>query len=225
MTGSLPVHLDLLKKYYTREYRLQKHESPEKSRLSMINRIISLIVNNSLPKRYILDIGSGPQSLEKQLLQKDRKCFSVVNSHHFFTVDIAEIMKAKLLAQSKRNVEHVRANAVDLPYRSKVFGLIMSNHAIDFLRGYNPFREARRVLDDEGIGIFYFHHSSMIDFEGTFRKTDVKLFWEYLYNNKLLFNSEDEICNELTESGFNVQEITLNSDPRDTWWEVVATAD
>lgn len=73
-----------LREHYSRQYQYEKHDSPPASRVSMIRRMWDLMrTADKLPNRRILNIGSGPQSLEREL---------VIDSYHIITLDIAEIM-------------------------------------------------------------------------------------------------------------------------------------
>ena len=130
-------------------------------------------------------------------------------------------MPSKLLAQKIKSVQHSRADAVALPFQDGSFGLVVSNHAIDFAPQEAAFREAYRVLSDGGKGIFYLHHPSMLREFSEYE--EVRTFWQYLQENSILFASEEEIRDFLGKIGFIPKEISTKSDKKkdDTWWEVV----
>jgi hypothetical protein len=48
------------------------------------------------------------------------------------------------------------------------------------------------------------------------------MFWKYLRDNEILFKDEDQIREELRKRGLAVEEIHLNDDRVDKWWEVVS---
>lgn len=215
---------DIILSHYSHRYQYQKHDSPEQSRISLNRRIWNLLRNRkSLPTARILDIGSGPQSLEKQLFMgRDKGQADALKGYTFHTLDLAEISRRKLLAQDKRNVSHVRADAVRLPYRDGIFGLVVSNHAIDFAPRF-ALREAYRVLARGGTAIFCFHHPSMLpDDLSTVRNDTVRKYWTHLRENKVLYESEGQIRRTLEEMGYSNVEVSLGSDSMDQWWEVVA---
>lgn len=210
----------LIDSFYTSVYRTEKHDSPEESRVSLIRRIVTTL-KSGIPEPQILDIGSGPQSLEKQLFSgRPQSDINFLKKFMFATLDVAEIYKKKLLA---KKASHVRADALKLPFKSESFGLVVSNHAIDFLPRV-AFQEARRVLVSGGKVIFYFHHPDMIpDDLSSVRNRMVRQFWQYLKDNEVLFKSEEEITETLQRAGFTLEEIIPNSDGQDKWWEVVAS--
>ncbi len=213
--------------FYRRLYSHEKHDSPDESRTSLVRRIRQLIQAGEITPRRILNIGSGPQALERQLLSKSQGGEPLRKEAQFVSLDLADIMPVKLLAQSIDNVRHIRANAVELPFKGGSFGLVVSNHAIDFAPQAAAFREAYRVLSEGGKAIFYLHHPSMIEQLPDDKKKnqkDVRIFWQYLRDNSILFANEKDIKSFLSEAGFVPLEISLKTDEAraDKWWEVVA---
>ncbi len=206
--------------FYTCVYRTEKHDSPEESRVSLTRRIVTTL-KSGITEPQILDIGSGPQSLEKQLLSgRPQSDINFFKKFMFVTLDVVEIYKKKLLA---KRASHVRADALKLPFKSESFGLVVSNHAIDFLPRA-AFLEAHRVLAPGGKAIFYFHHPDMIpDDLSSVRNRMIRQFWQYLKNENVLFKSEEEITQTLQGAGFTLEEIIINSDSQDKWWEVFAS--
>lgn len=194
-----------------------KHDSPDFSRTSIIRNIKTLI-DQGLPTPNILDIGSGPQPIEKQLFDSKIK---IPENLHFYSLDLANIRKSKLLAR-KYHVEHVTADGSRLPFSNSSLGLVFSNHAIDFMPS-EAIDEVYRVLADKGIAVFYFHHPSMIPKDlSVVENKDQRNYWSHLKNTKALFSTEKEIKDRLKQSGFLDVSVNLNTDRRDNWWEVVA---
>lgn len=115
---------------------------------------------------------------------------------------------------------HTQASGAQLPYPDNSFGLVVSNHAIDFMPD-EAFDEAGRVLHPQGKAIFYFHHSAMIPDNLKRLKRDRAMYWKYLKDNKILFSCQEEIIEKMTRKGFATEECNLTTDGVDKWWEVV----
>ena len=211
-----------LNNFYSRRYTSEKHDSPEESRTSMIRRIRNLILEGKIVPAEVLDIGSGPQSLEKQLFGFLHNGGSLKKMVQVVSIDLANILPRRLLARKIQNVQHVQGNAVKLPFADQSFGLVVSNHAIDFCPQEEAFREAYRVLNNGGKGIFYLHHPSMFEYPPL--NEEVVIFWQYLKDNHILFSNEQDIRTFLKRVGFISAEISLKTDKlkTDKWWEVVA---
>jgi len=216
-------HQDALIKHYSGMYSgKEKHDSPEESRTNICRKIIEIVKLQEIPNPNILDLGSGPQALEKQLLafgnKEDR---NMLKNLSITTLDIASILKNKILAL-KFGANHVQADSKLLPFSSNSFGLIISNHSIDFIPNRdNAIKEAFRTLSHGGIVIFNFHHKDMLK---SISKTSgsVKEHWNYLIDNNLLFGSETEIRNYLKKFGYKDIEIEEKSDNNDKWWMICA---
>ena len=146
----------LLEDFYTRLYLHEKHDSAEASRISMIRRIMKEL-KREIPISLVVNLGSGPQSLEKQLTSgRNRKDKLFLKKFSFVTLDLAKISPKKLLAQKAENVSHVRGNVIRLPFKDTSAGLVVSNLAIDFAPR-EALKEAYRILASDGRAIFYFH--------------------------------------------------------------------
>jgi SAM-dependent methyltransferase len=209
---------------YSRYYRRHVSDSPVESRTSMVKRIIGSVLDGDVIPPRVLNIGSGPQMLENQLLaQSNPDIKKKLKALQFVSLDIADISSQNLLAQERTNVNHVRGDATATAFKDNSFGLVVSNLAIDFAPKEEAFREAYRVLNHEGKAVFYLHHPSLLD---SMEKKDeqVQIFWTYLKDNKILFNDEVEIRNFLEKIGFRDVEVILKNDKgnRNKWWEVVA---
>ena len=228
---------ETMEAFYTNIYKDQKHDSPDKSRLSIRTRIIAAL--QSLPYSsgnkplYLLDIGSGPQSLEKDILKTNPK---IDGRAKIISVDYADINNLLAERNTKKNriseeslnikfsVEHVRASGINLPFKDASFDLIFSNHALDFIAFIDKaaYIETYRVLSKGGQGIFYFHHPDMIPEDlSSIKNLYVKSIWSKLKSTKFLFDSEDAIKQELIKYGFKVEECYLNNDKENKWWETV----
>lgn len=213
----------LLTDHYSKLYSHEKHDSPEASRVSLVKKIVTAL-HDGIPNNQILDIGSGPQSLEKQLFMgRDDKSRAFLGGFHFTTLDIAEINSQKLLASKEQNVGHVLADATKLPFDNKTFGLIVSNLVLDFLPR-DVFKEVHRVMAEGGKAIFFFHHPSMLPKDlNSVTNDSVRKFWKYLVETKSLFGSRGEIVATLGEFGLQTKKVVSVTDGKDTWWEVVVS--
>lgn len=214
-----PFDQSILTGFYSNLYRgVEKHDSPEMSRINMVKRI-GLVMSQGIVPNTILNIGAGRQSLEKQV-------HTTYHNQPWYddtfiaTIDIADIQRNKLLAKKITNVAHTRASGLNLPFVENLFGLVVSNLAIDFLP-HDAFEEAARVLAPDGQAIFQFHHPSLTEVSSDHQQ--VGSFWEYLNKNKILFQNEDQIKTELSLRGFIVNQVGLDTDGRDKWWVVNAT--
>ena len=216
-------HQELLANHYSKKYRgREKHDSPDRSRTYICKEIIKIVNLQEIPNPNILDIGSGPQSLEKELLTfGNRKYRDMLKQFPITTLDIASIPKYKNLA-SKMSVDHVQADAKFLPFEENSFGLVISNHSIDFIPNRdNAFKEVFRVLSNKGIIIFNFHHKDMLK-SIKYTSGSVKEYWNYLIDNDLLFDSEEKIRKYLEEFGYKDINIEEKSDNNDKWWMICA---
>ena len=215
--------ISILPQHYETVYRGSfKHDSPEQSRTNMAGEMIQ-VLREGIPNPWILGIGTGPQSMEKQLFaHQGQQVRDLLGKFKLVTLDVAKIGGAILLARNKYGVEHVRADANLLPYPDNRFGLVDSNMAIDFLPR-SAYRELTRVLSPGGVALLHFHHPSMLpDDMGIVKNETVRKFWQYLRDNGILFRSASEIRWGLGEAGLVVKKVTLATDGRDKWWEVMA---
>lgn len=181
----------------------------------------------------VLNVGSGAQLLERELIQTHRQGDDprLLKEIRFFTVDIAQINKDKLKAQKHRPAEdkpggvfHVQADSEALPFRDGDFGMLVSNMAIDMMPR-TAFAEASRVLTKGGKFIFTFHHPDMMrDVAAKAQRPSDRIFTAHLLQNKVYFETEDEIRSTLTSYGLEVEEIRIGSNAPggkgSTWWFV-----
>lgn len=212
----------ILTQHYSANYKGKwKNDSPDQSRVSMCRNIINTLSEIESTTGNVLNIGSGPQSLEKQLLSLYPNEQKVLTQFRYTTLDVAEIPAHKLLARS-RGVTHTRASGLALPYPKNSFDLVVSNHAIDFLPE-QALSEAFRVLNSKGHAIFYFHSPKMLPEDlSQIKDPAVRKFWTYLREQDVLYKSEGQIKSTLESKGFCVNSVKNNQDHSDRWWEVIA---
>jgi ubiquinone/menaquinone biosynthesis C-methylase UbiE len=224
-----------LNPHYSKAYKDTKfqHDSPDDSRKRMCRRIVEIIFNTE-ESLNVANIGSGPQALEHQLLSFRSNTYykQLIDSTHFYTLDIARIHRSRLLMKNRENVQHTRADALHLPFKSSCMDIVFSNMAIDFIPrdSFNtPYEEIYRILKPGKNALFSFHHPNMYrsklndgKIEGV--EESVRVHWQWLYDNQVLFHSASDIKYKLQkEVGFQDLVIDLASDESDTWWEVTAT--
>ena len=207
----------LLTEFYSHKYLGgEKHDSPDKSRVTLIQKIAALLSERE-GATAMLDVGAGRQSLERQLFSSHGKK-PWIKGLQVITIDIANILAYQLLVQ-RDSAQHLRSNGLLLPFADNSMDLVVSNHAIDFLP-HEAFSEAARVLSPSGAAAFNFHHPNMT--EQTKSNPQINQFWEYLTKNNILFQNADDIVTTLADQGLTVEHVALEHDRKDQWWEVVA---
>lgn len=227
--------------HYTRAYRNTSinHDSPETSRVQMIRRIVDVLLND-MPNNRVLNVGSGPQMLERQLMRgfgvsgkliRERTGLTTrefLEKFQYTTMDIATLPYNRLLARQYERVSHVQADALSLPFANNAFGLVVSNVAIDFIPrdDYDqPYRETYRVTAPGGTNLYNFHHPEMIPGDIMSRdgsKSGVIAHWQYLVRNGVLFESEQQIEDCLGRVGFSDIEASVQTEGNEIWWQVSA---
>lgn len=236
-----------LKTAYTELYRDHpgrsapiRHDSPERSRIRMIRNLVDALLAD-MPNPHVLNIGSGPQMLEHQLLSgfavpakkideaTGLKPDAFLAQFSFTTVDIADIREEDLMANHLPNVEHRQGDALALQFEDGTFGAVVSNLCIDFIPRTDfdlPYREARRVLAPGGSAMFNFHHPGMIPADIMNHNPDSSpaiAHWQYLTRNGILFPGPEAIYTCLVDRvGFRDAIISEQTERRKIWWEVIA---
>lgn len=211
-----------------------KDDSPDESRASLIKRVHPFI--DSLPKgSTVLDLGAGRQIFEKEYEDKYGK-----PSCQIVTLDIAGIQTNRLLVHG---YPHIQASGRQMPFPDEQFNAVVSNMAFDFMLP-EALLELQRIAKS-GASIFLnLHHPSLVNYdidrelnrvarkmrhEGQFRKANkeklrlkraVFLHHKHLKDNRLLFETHDQIARYFSEGGFDIKSIELKSDSNDKWWEV-----
>lgn len=212
-----------------------KDDSPDESRASLMKRIHPLI--DSLPKgSRVLDLGAGRQIFEREY----EETYGNKPICQIVTLDIASIQSHRLLAEG---YPHVQATGRSLPFRDGQFDAVISNMAFDFMLP-EALPELRRVAKS-GASIFLnLHHPSLVKYdidrkltqvartmrhEGQFIKTNneklrlkraVFLHHKHLRDNRLLFETQDQIKAYFDEGGFDTTGVEIKSNQSDKWWEV-----
>jgi ubiquinone/menaquinone biosynthesis C-methylase UbiE len=221
----------LLVDHYTRLYGAlrEKSDSPDKSRTNLVRKLVKVITINEANETVsrILNVGSGPQLLERQLIStlKQRGLKKAVQ---IATLDLANLKPSQLLLRRNSTVAHTRADASKLPYQPNSFDMVVSNLAIDFAP-FEAIYEAFRVLDVSGLAFFNFHHPNMIPEDiNCIGHCSVKTFWSYLKENRVLYPDPCKIEYAMNYVGFRnikveeTSELDLDTNAVNYWWEVEA---
>ncbi|CAN5265803.1 hypothetical protein BH10PAT2_BH10PAT2_3820 [soil metagenome] len=228
LVSAVAAEQDVLTDFYQTEYkRRMPHDSPDRSRTEMAKDVLRLHRQNVLPNDMMLDIGSGPRALEKEI--KAYANSSNTPKPRLISID-RSITSLDLLKDNKRkdNSEFATANALTLPFARDTFGLVFSNHALDFIprpQEYflQPYQEAARVLAPGGYLILNCHHPSMIDIDiNSIKHLPTRQHWGYLKDNDILLSSEEQIYSILSRLNLVPLEVGVRKDFCDTWWRVLA---
>jgi ubiquinone/menaquinone biosynthesis C-methylase UbiE len=211
-----------------------REDSPDKSRSALIERVYPYI--HSLPKEsFVLDLGAGRQIFEKEYEEKYGK-----PACNIITVDSANIPKTRLLT---KGYPHIQASGRSLPFANEVFDATISNMAFDFMLP-EGLAELYRVSKQGAFVFLTLHHQSLLNYdidnklrkltrninhkaqgqghinERTKLQLGVYLYHVYLRDNKMLFETKDQIREFFNAGGFDTKRIDVKSDPADKWWEV-----
>ncbi|MBI4093970.1 methyltransferase domain-containing protein [Candidatus Kaiserbacteria bacterium] len=216
----------LVMKDYENDYKRDPADSPRETRTAVNRAIMDIVRQQKIMPPRILNIGSGPQLLERVLQQSYRTAHDVklLKSLFFAAIDIAKIRADKLKARKHANVAHVQADAEALPFAPESFGMVVSNMAIDMMPR-TAFSEASQALAKGGAFIFTFHHPDMMrDIAATAPRLSDRAFALHLLQNNLYFATEEEIRSTLAAYSLEAQEIRRDSNAPDnkgsTWWFV-----
>jgi len=214
-----------------------REDSPDESRRSLLRRVYPFI--SSLPKEsFVLDLGAGRQIFEKEYEDK----YGNKPICHIITVDIADIPKDRLLA---KDCPHVQATGQSLPFRDEQFDAVISNMAFDFMLPLpQATTELYRITKGNASIFLNLHHPSLVNYdidrelskvarkmrhkhqnrktnnEKLRLKTAVFLHHKHLRDNRLLFETDDQIVRCFSDGGFDIKSIEIKSDSNDKWWEV-----
>jgi ubiquinone/menaquinone biosynthesis C-methylase UbiE len=207
---------------YTPFYRSHKHHSPEKSRVSLMRRMHNEMLKLG-PNDWVLDVGSGRQSLERQYHSDyGRPDCNVV------TIDIARILKSDLLATRSVGANHVRADGNSLPFGDNTISLVVSNMALDFL-GESAIEELDRVVKPGGHVLanlcfsylnppkYIFDPQNPEERHRALRREEdnINFWYRFLEQHNILIKDPSEIGPRFSRHGFTAERI----EPVDVWWE------
>jgi hypothetical protein len=213
----------------------ETHDSPERSRPALLRSMTQWLLTNANPHPVILNLGAGPQMLERQWqsVAKNRGQEALrkrMTATTLVTLDIASIARKRLAA---RDVPHVRADSGALPFADESVDLIVSNHSIDMLRADQPhfdkaLKEAQRVLCVGGVVLLNYHppvlHERLSQLFATRRELRRNLphqaqFYDGVANP--YYEDDGAIAGDLRSAGLEPTRIDYAA-LDGQWWEVEA---
>ncbi|CAN5288667.1 hypothetical protein BH10PAT2_BH10PAT2_2930 [soil metagenome] len=228
LMNGLLADQSVLTNFYQEEYKKRMpHDSPDRSRTEMAKDVLKLHRQNEAPNDFFLDIGSGPRALEKEIKAYAKS--SHTPKPQLFSID-RSIFSLDLLQDYKRqpNTEFATANALTLPFAENTFGIVFSNHALDFIprpssNFFLPYQEAARVIAPGGFLVLNCHHPSLIDIDlNSIKHEPTRLHWGYLKRNDILLSSEEQIRSIISRIGLRLLEVGIRKDTCDKWWRILA---
>jgi len=217
--------------------RHERHDSPEKSRTALVDRMSRWLLDVEVDFPVVLNLGAGAQMLEQQWLsfsrnEKHEKLAERLGAATLVTLDFANI---PLHLLRKTPVPHVRADSRALPFADASIDLVVSNHSVDMLRAEPGAFEAavhgiRRVLKPGGTALFNYHPAPLYDAHVAFYQENPAKRRKRPHNAQYYDGERNpyyadpaDIRNDLVASGLvptAVQQVmTLDSEG---WWEVSA---
>ncbi len=216
-TPDKPSQQQRIQTEYTQYYQYYNADSHPSQRATIIKQIYILIEakekEKESPPLRILDIGSGPQLLEKELFAKYPELTGKVS---IITLDIASIQPTRL----ETKLPHIQADAAHLPFKKDSFDLVISNMALDFVapkgneRRKQLFQEIYRILKSQGRLVATLHHPSLeIDYF-TYRNITQQL------NNQNQELGMIEIQDESKKNILIQQDKIAINDARFRYWEI-----
>lgn len=201
------------------------HDSAAGSRLEIAAAIMDALRNGHVNPRRVLDIGSGPQLLERELMHQywREESRRLLSDTLFVTTDIADIPKKHLRASSFVNAVHAQVDAASLPFKDGTFGMVVSNVAID-VAPRKAFSEAAAALAPGGIFAFTLNHPETMAKLLELKTDDrIKAAIQFGLDNGMFYSSADDIRKALAEYGFMAKEVKEHHgtvrDPN-KWWFV-----
>ena len=224
--GSGKVMRDIVKAHYEQDYKIGLEDSPDETRRDMNRAIMEALREDRVHPPRILNVGSGPQLLERVLLMSygSGQDPQLLKRTFFATTDLAAIRSQRLKAQKHDNVSHVRGDAETLPFAAESFGMLISNMAIDMMPR-TAFGEAARSLVNGGLFVFTFHHPDMM--RGIAAETTDPKVHEFVtrgLESGMYFETADDIRTTLAENHLLAEEISARRDSskysNSKWWFV-----
>ncbi|MBI2405670.1 class I SAM-dependent methyltransferase [Candidatus Microgenomates bacterium] len=208
--------------FYVPHYRKNFHNTPYKSRTSIIRKAYPYI--QSLPQGgWVLDVGAGRQLVERDLMRKygDINCRMV-------TLDLPISPAEDLLVKDSNTVDHIFADGLYLPFRDETFSFLICNMAFECM-SEEVIGEMRRVLKPQSHALVNFWDKDNLPENLDELVQDKKIrgrsrrlvnFRKFLRDNNMLVSSSDEVVNLFTSYGFVVKTLQQAHDNYNVWWEV-----
>lgn len=234
--ASKPLH-EFTDPFYRTLYNhnQEKSDSPDRSRRTLVRearRHISALTKQD----YVLDLGSGPQIFERLFFQSNQSSEKPRALRRradkpkptFITVDRADIEPHNLLMRSSHRVQHIQASGEALPLPDEMFGVVVSNMALDFM-GDKAITEMHRVMKTGAHALVRLHHPSLFPENPQELLASSRIpnnekapiaFWEVLRERGALTADQAEVYRRFATAGFDIQDLRLGEDHKDFWWEL-----
>jgi hypothetical protein len=232
-----------LRQAYDNLYRNHrvKEDSPHKSRSDLAKRIGMWLVTEAPDSPIIVDLGSGPQAIERSLVSlassaQSSKCLSVLKDRlkqtRILTIDQAVIPRRNMINRKLSGLQHVRAQFSQLPLSSESADLVVSNLALDMVRKEpavyaKSLDEAARIMKPEGLLWANLHHSTLYEklcIEFAHRKYDAQ--HRFYDSDPSAINPYYEYANpiitDFDAAGLGITSVRMASHYSETWWRVEA---
>jgi len=219
--------------FYSLYYNVTKEpDSPLQTRLSILKKL-KREVSKLQEEDYVLDLGSGRQTLEADYKKRYGE-----PKFRFVTLDKARIGQNQLLADMS-NLDHVQASGSSQPFKKETFSVVLSNMALDFMPP-ETMKEVHLALKPGGRVFVNLHHPRLVSdidepkiiYPSRNRsKKDLakrvllkasKDYKKYLKENDMLYKSHDEIKEAFGRVDLVVDQVLLKKSASDNWWEVDA---
>lgn len=214
--------------FYSNQYENSKSDSPDRARASLLRRVHPIILGLN-EDDVVLDLGAGRQILERQYLNSYCKSrHQPIPQAQIITLDIAELKKKQLLARNNKNIDHVRADGANLPFKDASFSLVISSMALDLMPP-EAIGEVYRVLKPGCHALITLHHPALLpeNLDQLLERSGLEVnertvlrVWNYLRKNGILSHEPGSITTRFADYGFNLENIVEASDSADKWWEL-----
>lgn len=224
-------HAQVLRDYYTREYKgKESTDTPSNSNAMLVRQVKIFLLSRtetegqSPSSLIIADIGSGTQVFDKLL---KNALGGRGPRYQTVTFDIAKIAMQKLLLRNDPNVTHIQADTRHLPLKAESVDVAVSNLALHFA-GDQGWNELSRVLKPDGVGFLNLDVPSVSpdDVDKQLAKTgkestrNILHHKKYLHDNGLLFQTETDMKERLAQYGLTVDHAEKITQENYSWWNI-----
>lgn len=214
---------NLMGDIYTAHYVDNTTHGPEESRFALRTRALESITALG-PDGWMLDLGSGRQIVERDLLSDYRGQVDC----KIATIDIANIRRRKLLAGQSVGVHHIRGDGAQMPFADDKFDVVVSQMGLE-LMPEEAIGEMYRVMKPGGKAFINVLHSSIVEWKTQSLKEkrrkaapqQAQQFWDYYAREGNLFNRDPESIQEaLGQYGFITKTIREVDNDHTAWIEI-----
>lgn len=219
-------------------------DSPLESRLVMARRVAEALVRSEITHQVILDLGAGPQSVERSMEMMARSSQGSVTGRFgtlaarmaassIVTLDVAAIPTQRFPRRQIAGAQHLRADSQALPFADKTVDVAFSNMSLDMLRAtpdayMTALTEVRRVLKPDGLFLANFHHADLCeDLRSQYAyeppSKHVAAYYDAARPNPY-YDNWLSIVKELSQVGLSAEvQLETESVGHEKWWAVQAS--